>query len=86
MAKKRSYRAQLRAIRRERHFAFVDAKLDRKYEELLKAELENIEREKRVRNCGSDIRSGRIFGFWAGKTDLGRVASSAGELRKPSRP
>ncbi len=86
MAKKRSYRAELRAIRREREFARIDAKLDRKYEDLLKAELESIEREKRVRNCASDIRSGRIFGFWAGKADLGRMATPAGELRKLPKP
>jgi hypothetical protein len=59
---------------------------DNRYRKLIKAELESVERLKRFRNSGSDIKSGRIFGLWAGKSDLGRMATPASELRKRSEP
>jgi hypothetical protein len=49
---------------------------------LERAETERVVREKMHRAANGAITDGRIFGFWAGKSDLGRMATPAGELRK----
>ncbi len=59
---------------------------DNRYRKLIKAELESVERLKRFRNSGAKSKSGRIFGLWAGKSDLGRMATPTRELGKRIEP
>lgn len=45
------------------HLERIEQDNDNRYRKLIKAELEGVERLKRFRNTGADVKSGRIFGF-----------------------